>query len=81
MATNALEISSSSARRLSNALAVGFKNASHPGVDEINFDNVVSSLKEVHPLAPMPLTRQPAAANELIACWVWLDQSTGDFVK
>jgi hypothetical protein len=77
MATDALEISSSSARRLSNALAVGFKNASQPGADGVNFDNVVSNLKEAHPLAPMPITRQPAAANDLVACRVRLDRSTG----
>lgn len=77
MAKDALEISSSSARRLSNALAVGFKNASQLGADGGNFNDVVSNLKEAHPLTPMPLTRQPAPANEVVACRVRLNRSTG----
>jgi hypothetical protein len=77
MSQNVLEISSASARRLSNALAAGFKDAPEPNAENINIEGIVSSVKEAHPLAPMSLTKQPAAANELVACKVLLDRSTG----
>lgn len=75
MSEDALEITSSSARKLSNAFAIGFKSASD--VDSTGLDHVVSNIKEAHPLAPMPVTKQRAAANEVVACRVLLDKSTG----
>jgi hypothetical protein len=77
MAENVLEISSASARRLSNALAVGFKEAPEPNAESENLDIIVSSVKEAHPLSPMQITRQKVAPNELVACRVLLDRSTG----
>eukprot|EP00986_Skeletonema_menzelii_P007083 scaffold2736_cov212-Skeletonema_menzelii.AAC.3 len=65
MADDVLEISSASASRLHNALAVGFK-----GRPENN-------LKEMHPLASMPVSRQPAESNEVVACRISLDRSSG----
>lgn len=76
MAQDALEISSSSARRLSNALAVGFKDF-EPESDTSGKDMVVSTLKEVHPLMSMPLTSKSANENELVACRISLDRATG----
>ena len=75
MADNVLEISSASARRLSNALASGFKDS--PKADSENMHSVVSKLKEAHPLAPMQASKEAAAINELVACRVLLDRSTG----
>ncbi|KAL7511329.1 hypothetical protein ACHAXN_008437 [Cyclotella atomus] len=77
MADNVLEISSASARRLSNALAAGFRDAPEPAIESENYDGVVSNVKDAHPLAPMPLTTRRAAANELVACRVLLDRSAG----
>jgi hypothetical protein len=74
MASDALEISSSSARRLYNSLAVGFRS------DDSNSElenSVVSTLKEAHPLMSLSLTWQPAGSNELVASRVSLDRSTG----
>lgn len=76
MAGDALEITSASARRLCNTLAIGFKNAPQTN-DEDQPDTLISNLKEAHPLASMPLTRQPAKANELVANRVLLDRSSG----
>ena len=73
MAAEALEITSASARRLYNALAIGFKSEN----DTNEANSIVSNLKEVHPLASMPLTRQAAERNELVASRVLLDRSTG----
>jgi len=80
MAADALEITSSSARRLYNALAIGFPNeSSSPSSNPENQDTdvVVSTLKEVHPLMSMPITRQLANGNTLVASRVSLDRSTG----
>ena len=79
MAADALEISSSSARRLYNALAVGFQSDNSPYKEHKseNGKYVVSTLKEVHPLMSMSLTWQPAHSNELVASRVTLDRSTG----
>ena len=78
MAEHVLEISSASARRLSNALVVGFMNANEPTSAQGDpLDEIVTSIKEAHPLAPMTLNRQPAAVNELVASKVSLDRSTG----
>ena len=68
MANDILEISSSSARRLYNALAIGFNEQT---------DGVVSNLKEVHPLMSMPLSKQVANSNVVVASRVYLDRSTG----
>ena len=68
MANDILEISSSSARRLYNALAIGFSEQT---------DGVVSNLKEVHPLMSMPLSKQVANSNVVVASRVYLDRSTG----
>jgi len=76
MAADALEISSSSAVRLYNALAIGFNNQSESNSDSDD-TTAVSTLKEVHPLMSMPLTRQHANSNELVASRVSLDRSTG----
>jgi len=73
MSNEALEITSASARRLYNSLAIGFENKD----DSTGHDSLISTLKEVHPLAPMPLTMQPAQRNELVASRVILDRSTG----
>eukprot|EP00571_Detonula_confervacea_P017315 CAMPEP_0172298480 /NCGR_PEP_ID=MMETSP1058-20130122/1116_1 /TAXON_ID=83371 /ORGANISM="Detonula confervacea, Strain CCMP 353" /LENGTH=981 /DNA_ID=CAMNT_0013007755 /DNA_START=554 /DNA_END=3496 /DNA_ORIENTATION=- len=73
MASDALEITSASARRLYNSLAIGFQS-------ESNFDNentIVSTLKEVHPLVSMPLTNQPTKSDEVVASKVSLNRSTG----
>lgn len=70
MAADALEISSSSARRLYNSMAVGFRS------DGSNSE-LKNSLKEAHPLMSMSLTWQPAGSNELVASRVSLDRSTG----
>lgn len=72
MADDALEISSSSARRLYNSLAIGFQNESSS-----SDGGVVSNLKEVHPLMPMQLSSKPVKNNEVVACRVSLDRSTG----
>ena len=69
MAADALEITSSSVRRLSNALAVGFKGEA----DADGAGTVVS----VHPLMSMSLMRHPAANNEHVAGRVALDCATG----
>lgn len=63
MAADVLEISSSSARTLYNSLAIGFHGK--------------SSLKEVHPLTPMPLSRDLANNSEVVASRVSLDRSSG----
>eukprot|EP00578_Thalassiosira_sp_NH16_P032595 CAMPEP_0181081076 /NCGR_PEP_ID=MMETSP1071-20121207/2912_1 /TAXON_ID=35127 /ORGANISM="Thalassiosira sp., Strain NH16" /LENGTH=947 /DNA_ID=CAMNT_0023162605 /DNA_START=375 /DNA_END=3216 /DNA_ORIENTATION=+ len=73
MSCDVLEISSASARRLYNSLAVGFQNESNSD----NEDIVVSTLKEVHPLMSMPVARQSAEHNEVVASRVSLDRSTG----
>ncbi len=65
MADDVLEISSASASRLHNALAIGFK------------DRPENKLKEMHPLASMPVSRQPAESNEVVACRIKLDRSSG----
>ncbi len=65
MANDVLEISSASASRLHNALAIGFK------------DRPENNLKEMHPLASMPISRQPAQSNEVVACRISLDRSSG----
>ena len=70
MAADTLEISSSSARRLYNSLAIGFHN-------DDDDDAIVSTLKEVNPLVNMPLARRAAKPNELVASKVSLDRSTG----
>ena len=77
MAENILEISSASARKLSNALAAGFKEAPHPNSEGDNSDIIVSNLKETHPLAPMLVTKNKGLANELVACKVLLKRLTG----
>jgi len=74
MANDVLEISSSSARRLCNSLAIGIQ--SEAGNEEDN-GVIVSVLKEVHPLKSIPLSRQPASNNEVVASRVSLDRSTG----
>ena len=71
MADDALEISSSSAPRLYNSLAIGFQSESSSNGD------VVSNLKEVHPLMSMQLSSAPAKNNEVVACRVSLDRSRG----
>lgn len=73
MASEALEISSASARRLYNSLAIGFQSKS----ESADNDSVVSSLKESHPLMSMALAKEPAKSNELVACRVSLDRRTG----
>jgi len=65
MADDVLEISSASASRLHNALAIGFK------------ERPENNLKEMHPLASMPISRQPAESNEVVACRISLDRSSG----
>ena len=75
MAENVLEISSASARRLSNSLASGSKDI--PKADSGNLHSVVSKLKEAHPLAPMQVSKEAAPINEVVACRVLLDRSTG----
>ena len=65
MADDVLEISSASASRLHNALAIGFK------------DRPENNLKEMHPLASMPISRQPAESNEVVAGRISLDRSSG----
>ena len=75
MAENVLEISSASARRLSNSLASGSKDI--PKADSGNSHSVVSKLKEAHPLAPMQVSKDAAAINEVVACRVLLNRSTG----
>ena len=74
MAAEVLEISSSSARRLYNSLAVGFQSDC---LDNNDGHSIVSTLKEAHPLMSMSLTRQLAERNELVACRISLDRSTG----
>ena len=66
MADDVLEISSASASRLHNALAIGFKEQPKK-----------NNLKEMHPLASMPLSQNPADSNELVACKIALDRSNG----
>lgn len=66
MADDVLEISSASASRLHNALAIGFKEQPKK-----------NNLKEMHPLASMPLSQKPAGRNELVACKIALDRSNG----
>ena len=73
MAAEVLEISSSSARRLYNSLAVGFQSDCLGNDDH----SIVSTLKEAHPLMSMSLTRQLAERNELVASRISLDRSTG----
>lgn len=73
MAAEVLEISSSSARRLYNSLAVGFQSDCLGNDDH----SIVSTLKEAHPLMSMSLTRQLAGRNELVASRISLDRSTG----
>jgi len=70
MANDVLEISSSSARRLCNSLAIGFQT-------EDDDAGAVSNLKEVHPLKSISLSREPANSNEVVASRVSLDRSTG----
>ncbi len=72
MAGDVLEMSSGSARRMYNSLATGFQSDASD-----NDDPVISTLKEVHPLMSMPLTNQSAKHNEVVACRVSLDRSTG----
>ncbi|KAL9189460.1 hypothetical protein ACHAXT_009135 [Thalassiosira profunda] len=73
---DALEITSASARRMYNALAIGFKEfrGEDSGDDE---ETIASTLEEVHPLMSMPLTTQSARRNEVVASRVSLDRSTG----
>ena len=72
MAAKVLEISSASARqRMYNSLAIGFQNG------YLDDNSVVSTLKEAHPLLSMSLTQQAAGSNELAACRISLDRSTG----
>ena len=73
MATEALEISSASARRLYNSLAIGFQSKR----DSANSKSVVSRLKEAHPLMSMALAKSPADSNEVVSCRVSLDRCTG----
>jgi hypothetical protein len=73
MACEALEISSASARRLYNSLAIGFQRKGDP---ESN-NSVVSNLKESHPLMSMAIAKEPAKSNEVVACRVSLDRGTG----
>ncbi len=73
MASETLEISSASARRLYNSLAVGFQSKDKSE----NYDSVVSGLKASHPLMSMALVKEPARSNELVACRVSLDRCTG----
>ena len=73
MAREALEISSASARRLYNSLAVGFQREG----DAEDNDSVVSNLKEAHPLMSMALAKEHAKSNEVVACRVPLDRGTG----
>lgn len=73
MAADALEITSSSARRLYNSLAMGFQQSEKTS----DSDTIVSTLKEVHPLMSMPLTRESANANEVVASRVLLDRNAG----
>lgn len=78
MAEEALEISSASARQLSNALALGFKDfEKESSCDSSSDDSIVSTLKEVHPLMSMPITNELANDNEVVASRVSLDRSTG----
>ena len=65
MADDVLEISSASANRLQNALATGFKD--QPG----------HNLKEIHSLASIPISHQPAEPDEVVACRIVLDRSSG----
>jgi hypothetical protein len=74
MAAEVLEISSSSARRLYNSLAVGFQSDC---LDNNDGHSIVSTLKEAHPLMSMSLTRRLAEPNELVASRISLDRSTG----
>lgn len=71
MAADVLEISSASARRMYNSLAVGFQNG------HLDDNSVVSTLKEAHPLLSMSPTRQAAGSNELVVSRISLDRSTG----
>ena len=73
MASETLEISSASARRLYNSLAIGFQSKDKSE----NNGSVVSSLKASHPLMSMALAKEPAKSNELVACRVSLDRCTG----
>lgn len=73
LASDALEISSASARRLYNSLAIGFQSKG----ESDNNNTVVSSLKEAHPLMSMALSKVPANINEVVASRVSLDRHTG----
>ncbi|KAL7533901.1 hypothetical protein ACHAXR_005517, partial [Thalassiosira sp. AJA248-18] len=74
MAHDSLDITSASARQLSNALALGFKEFQR---DPNSASDVVSTLKEVHPLVTLPISRKLANDNEVVASRVSLDRSTG----
>ena len=89
MAADCLEITSASARRLSNAFAGGFAGYRPRGggdgegsedgedSDEPSRTAVVSRIEEANPLKDMPLSRRNAPPNEVVACRVNLDRSTG----
>lgn len=65
MAEDVLEVSSASARRLYNALAIGFKD-----------EHMARNLKEMHSLAGMAHLNKSASANELVASRVTVDEKT-----
>eukprot|EP00567_Pseudictyota_dubia_P013161 CAMPEP_0197438704 /NCGR_PEP_ID=MMETSP1175-20131217/5617_1 /TAXON_ID=1003142 /ORGANISM="Triceratium dubium, Strain CCMP147" /LENGTH=854 /DNA_ID=CAMNT_0042968483 /DNA_START=520 /DNA_END=3084 /DNA_ORIENTATION=+ len=65
MADDVLEITSASARRIYNALAVGFKG-----------DKMAKHLKEIHSLSGVPSRNEAADDKELVACRVTVDANT-----
>lgn len=67
MAEDALEITSASARRMSNAFAVGFKG-----------DAMAKNLKEMHSLAGIPPCNDAALDTELVASRVTVSAETAE---
>ena len=63
MAVDVLEISSASARRLSNSLASGFEN--DDGKDDATSIIVSNNLQEVHPLKSCPSCANPPTPTNL----------------
>lgn len=66
MSEDVLEISSASARRLHNALVIGFKS-----------EKMIKLPKPIHSLAGVPLNNEPAENDELIVSRVSVGNKTG----
>lgn len=73
MSHNVNSIDSASAQRLSNALAIGFKNI----CDLHHKPDVLLSSKEMNPRGIVPILSHPAEQSELVICRVLLDTNTG----